>query len=629
MAINFETVAGNQASANVLAQINNNFAKINSSPVPKAEFATNADTVDNKHASELIPGAATFLNSITSLANLSIGRYFCTQTRQSWEPVTTTGSRTFLIEVSLNTPNNLKSYKINYIAGAGAGESYYSDYSSGSIRWNRVINNNNVGSVDAGKLSYDKNNNAGKIEVYDDLIYFPETTNGKKGISSQGYFPINDGTGRYFRAVVNVSTISTGHICDSCGSGYDTYKYRYKLTVYIYNSSFSQIKSITSTNSIDETNEQSGDANAGVCGYIGNLDTGDIIIPIYTRNSTTTGVFYYSATKESGVYTGGNISLATTSMSYSPTQINVGLRLPDYWYGPHFGQYYYPNYCDNSVVSCHCVQMNADRNAVTTVTDITIGNCGSYGFATIGQVGNEAFLYGSNAVVFKMIISSRSVQSVNTGVTMDSYPNIKPGKIDRNGQYLYVNLSGTPVKLNLNLTVINKGTKRSDVPFLLETENYIIQYNDNSSASTCYCLNKSGLNLVASYSKTIGSGAGYLNKIYVTSIRCGWYKQTLMNGSGDYTGGISLAGDKVLSYSTTTLYNGGSSNNSYYTTYVILREIFKANNGSHVGYFANPLEPATSDDNTIYKFDGLGLLYKNKLIDDSKNAKIIRGFVYN
>lgn len=60
MAINFETVIGNQTSANVLAQINNNFAKINSNPVPKADFAANADTVDNKHASELIPGAATF-----------------------------------------------------------------------------------------------------------------------------------------------------------------------------------------------------------------------------------------------------------------------------------------------------------------------------------------------------------------------------------------------------------------------------------------------------------------------------------------------------------------------------------------------------------------------------------------
>lgn len=147
MAIKFETVTGNQASANVLAQINNNFAKINSSPVPKAEFATNADTVDNKHASELIPGAATFLDSITSLANLNIGRYFCTQTRQSWEPVTTTGSRTFLIEVSLNTPNSLKSYKITYIAGAGAGESYYSDYSSGSIRWNRIVNDKNIDSL--------------------------------------------------------------------------------------------------------------------------------------------------------------------------------------------------------------------------------------------------------------------------------------------------------------------------------------------------------------------------------------------------------------------------------------------------------------------------------------------------
>lgn len=144
MAISFETVTGNQTSANVLAQINNNFAKINSTPVPKADFATNADTVDSKHASDLIPGAATFLNSISTLANLSVGRYFCTQTRQSWEPVTTTGNRTFLIEVSLNTPNSLKSYKITYIAGAGAGESYYSDYSSGSIRWNRTVTDKNI-----------------------------------------------------------------------------------------------------------------------------------------------------------------------------------------------------------------------------------------------------------------------------------------------------------------------------------------------------------------------------------------------------------------------------------------------------------------------------------------------------
>lgn len=144
MAISFETVTGNQTSANVLAQINNNFAKIKDDSVSKADFATNADTVDNKHASELIPGAATFLNSITSLANLSVGRYFCTQTRQSWEPVTTTGNRTFLIEVSLNAPNSLKSYKITYIAGVGAGESYYSDYSSGSIGWNRTVTDKNI-----------------------------------------------------------------------------------------------------------------------------------------------------------------------------------------------------------------------------------------------------------------------------------------------------------------------------------------------------------------------------------------------------------------------------------------------------------------------------------------------------
>lgn len=144
MAISFETVTGNQTSANVLAQINNNFAKINSTPVSKADFATNADTVDNKHASELIPGAATFLNSISTLTDLSVGRYFCTQTRQSWEPVTTTGNRTFLIEVSLDTPNSLKSYKITYIAGVGAGESYYSDYKSGNIDWNRVVTDENI-----------------------------------------------------------------------------------------------------------------------------------------------------------------------------------------------------------------------------------------------------------------------------------------------------------------------------------------------------------------------------------------------------------------------------------------------------------------------------------------------------
>ena len=144
MAISFETVTGNQTSANVLAQINNNFAKIKDDSVSKADYATNADTVDNKHASELIPGAATFLNSITSLANLSVGRYFCTQTRQSWEPVTTTGNRTFLIEVSLDTSNGLKSYKITYIAGVGAGESYYSDYKSGNINWNRVVTDKNI-----------------------------------------------------------------------------------------------------------------------------------------------------------------------------------------------------------------------------------------------------------------------------------------------------------------------------------------------------------------------------------------------------------------------------------------------------------------------------------------------------
>lgn len=623
MAINFETVTGNQSSANVLAQINNNFAKVNSNPVPKADFATNADTVDNKHASELIPGAATFLDSITSLANLSIGRYFCTQTRQSWEPVTTTGSRTFLIEVSLNTPNNLKNYKINYIAGAGAGESYYSDYNGGSIRWNRVINNNNVGSVDAVKLSYDKNNNAGKIEVYDDLIYFPEPTNGKKGISPQGYFPINDGTGRYFRAVVNVSTISSSHICHSCDSGVDVYKYRYKLTVYIYDSSFNQIRSITSTNSIDETREQGENPEAGICGYISNIDTGDIIIPIYTRASTESGVFYYSNTANTVVYVSSNIRLGTASKNYSSNRIEISLKMPDYWYGPHFGQYYYPSYSDSSVVACHCVQMNDNRSAVTTATDITIGDCGSLGFETIGQVGNEAFLYGSNAVVFKITISSRTIQSVNTGVTVDTYPSLHQGLIDRSGQYLYINLGGTPVKLNLSLTVLNKGTKRSDVEALLETENYIIQYSDSSSASTCYCLNKSNLEQVASYNKAIGRGAGYLNKVYNDNFYCGWYTQTIKSGNGGSYGGVALAGNRILNYNLSTL---GAAD---YSSYIQLREIFQANNGTTIGYFANRIEPSAKGVDAIYKFDGLGCLYRNKIIDDSKNSKMLKAFVYN
>lgn len=205
MAINFETVIGNQTSANVLAQINNNFAKINSNPVPKADFAANADTVDNKHASELIPGAATFLDSITSLANLSIGRYFCTQTRQSWEPVTTTGSRTFLIEVSLNTPNSLKSYKITYIAGAGAGESYYSDYSSGSIRWNRIINDKNIENLVSIYNYFIFNNRKIQPVLIQDGFYSVENNKQANFITDDGtkYFVISAST-----PVNNMSTIT-------------------------------------------------------------------------------------------------------------------------------------------------------------------------------------------------------------------------------------------------------------------------------------------------------------------------------------------------------------------------------------------------------------------------------------
>lgn len=614
MAIKFETVTGNQASANVLAQINNNFAKINSSPVPKAEFATNADTVDNKHASELIPGAATFLNSITSLANLSIGRYFCTQTRQSWEPVTTTGSRTFLIEVSLNTPNNLKSYKINYIAGAGAGESYYSDYSGGSIRWNRIVNDKNISSLDATKITYDRNNQPGKVSVYDNLICFPEKTE-KNGISSQGYFPINNGTGRYFRAVLNVTTLASDHICDSCGSGYDTYKYRFTLTMYIYNSNLGLIKTVTSTNSLDETSLSGGAANAGICGYIGNLDTGDIIVPFYKRGQAWSGVFYYSAATETIIYTGGNISLG---YYYNRSgSISVDVYMPTYWYNEHFGQFYYSDYCDQYTASCHCVQLNSNRNAVVTTTDITIGNVGG-GYSDIGQIGNEVFIYGKNATVFKMTISSRSIQSVNTGITMDQYPSMGPGVIDRNGQYLYIILSGTPVKLNTSLTVLNKGPKRNEAPYLIETENYIIQFQSNSSSSTCYCLNKSNLSTVSTYNKVIYNN-GYLNKpISVFSLSYGWFKQTIHNGQS--TEGISLSGNRILSGDTTYFYSNANFG---------LHEIFQANNGVLVGYFANYLEPSIFSDTVIFKFDGLGCLYKNKVIDDSKNAKLLKSFIYN
>lgn len=640
MAINFETVTGNQSSANVLAQINNNFAKVNSNPVPKADFATNADTVDNKHASELIPGAATFLDNIASLANLSIGRYFCTQTRQSWEPVTTTGSRTFLIEVSLNTPNNLKNYKINYIAGAGAGESYYSDYSSGSIRWNRVINNNNVTSVDAIKNTYDENDISGRVTTYDNMIVYKED----KEMVVDDFISANDGTGNYYQISSSCNYSRSEKV--SCSTYYYWNLY---VTVKIYNSSFSLIQTVTSPAKEiaiygDSTNYK---GSGEVVGQIINQTTGDIIIAAFGKTdyssshyySNPQGYFYFSTATNSIIF------IPYSNAIYIDSSYRNTMQIPTYWYNNYFG--FLVRGSDRSSSSAYSniqmyyIELNANRNSIVANSNVTlIGS--AYNWEFIGQKGQYLYIctntnsYTSQPSLVKVDITTRSTQSATIPIASTTYSSAYPSSsvIDEDFIYICVRYQTSSsgyyykiVKYNESLTLVGTSPQfQNDYTiYIVSTNNYIGAFSSETNSSyPTRCFNKSNLNLVSSYNKCLYISGGH-NPVNVFGYNyLIWWKQEFKNNN---INAVYVNGDYVLVGTTTSFYNGDSS--SSYKVYYPLYSIISISNGNILGYFANTLLYNQSDDTQPFYLDGIGLCFRKKLLNTNNIQYLLKSFKIN
>lgn len=648
MAINFETVAGNQTSANVLAQINNNFAKINSNPVPKADFATNADTVDNKHASELIPGAATFLNSITSLANLSIGRYFCTQTRQSWEPVTTTGSRTFLIEVSLDTPNSLKSYKINYIAGAGAGESYYSDYSSGSIRWNRVMNNNNIGTITAVRDTYDNQDRSGRVVTYDEMMVFQEGDT----LIPDDFININNGSGNYYKVSGTLTYDRTS------GSGCSSQNiWKMKISVGVYNSNFNLIRTITSSE--EEISFRYGNntytGSVLICGQYINESTGDLMIcaipGIYYNSSNEyytvkNGYYYLSAATNSIMYIPiNNYTVVTSNYCGGGSSVQ-----PSYWYNNHFGILDRGSTNSSSSaysnIQMYYVELNDNRNSVVVNNSMTIaGN--AYSHTQIGQKGQYYYIctntssYTSNPSLVRINITTRSAQSVSINIASTTSSAATPYGAMMDDDFIYVciryqtsssNYYYKIVKYNDDLVLAATSPQfiNEYSCYLILTDNYVLAYNSSSSttSSPSKCFNKSNLSLVSSYQKYF-----YFTNVYnpssVVGKRVVWFDQTLRNV---YVYGLYLTGNYVLEGNATSFYTGGpyssSSSSSTYQTYYLF-PIINVATGSIVGYFANALIYNKRNDSFPIYIDGIGLYFRGKKLITSNINYLLKSYKLN
>lgn len=637
MAISFETVTGNQTSANVLEQINNNFTKIKDGSVSKADYATNADTVDSKHASDLIPGAATFLNSITSLANLSVGRYFCTQTRQSWEPVTTTGSRTFLIEVSLNTPNNLKNYKINYIAGAGAGESYYSDYSSGSIRWNRIINNNNVTSVDAIKNTYDENDISGRVTTYDNMIVYKED----KEMVVDDFISANDGTGNYYQ-------ISSSCSYSRSGSG-GTYYWNLYVTVKIYNSSFSLIQTVTSPAKEVSIYGNSTDykGSGEVVGQIINQTTGDIIIAAFGKADYSSnhyygnpqGYFYFSTATNSIIFIPYSGAI-TINPSYRNT-----MEIPTYWYNNYFGFLGRgsdsSSSSDYSKIQMYYIELNANRNSIVASSNVTLISS-AYNWNFIGQKGQYLYIctntdsYTSQPSLVKVNITTRSTQSASIPIASTTSSSAYPSSSVIDGDFMYICIryqtssSGyyyKIVKYNESLTLAGTSPQfQNDYSIdIVSTNNYIGAFSSSTDSSyPTRCFNKSNLNLVSSYNKSLYISGGH-NPVNVFGYNyLIWWKQEFKNNN---INAVYVNGDYVLVGTTTSFYNGDGSSN--YGAYYSLYSIISISNGNILGYFANTLLYNQSNDTQPFYLDGIGLCFRKKLLNTNNVQYLLKSFKIN
>ena len=642
MAISFETVTGNQTSANVLAQINNNFAKIKDGSVSKADYATNADTVDSKHASDLIPGAATFLNSITSLANLSVGRYFCTQTRQSWEPVTTTGSRTFLIEVSLNIPNNLKSYKITYIAGAGAGESFYSDYNGGSLNWNKIVNNNNILTFSELKNTYDTKDDSGRIRVYDDLLVY----NTEKELIKDGFISLEDGTGRYVK--ISASAAYTGQTTTSGSSTY--YIYKIIVSISFYNSDYSLIKTVSNTTSYQTYQNYGNDIkqiSAYVIGYQINKDTGDILIATSGKYDTSVyikqGFNYYSSTTDTIIF--AEHYEYFYAIGYD-SRGGYTLIWPSYWYNNHYGWFTRGNTSSSSsayrYIQNNYVTLNDDRNAITSTPTNAYRNVvtDAYCWDVIGQHDNYCFFvtrnsdyisspFSVNLVKFDFVNNaSNSVSITITGATSSLYINqVGQGYIENDILYLNIyegngkNASRSRIyTYNLNLGFLRKSPvqQNSSGYYIYPVGDFILAFYPSTPSYISYCFKKSDLSLVSSYNHDFYQSTGGSNLLNFFSTKMTWRKNS--GYTKPQTNFVPI-GNYALASNSTTFYEG--------ETKYSLRPIIIVETGQILGYFANEILYNNSSTQDLYFVEDVGLCSQYKKLNIDKVEKIIKSFVFN
>lgn len=642
MAISFETVTGNQTSANVLAQINNNFAKIKDGSVSKADYATNADTVDSKHASDLIPGAATFLNSITSLANLSVGRYFCTQTRQSWEPVTTTGSRTFLIEVSLNIPNNLKSYKITYIAGAGAGESFYSDYNGGSLNWNKIVNNNNILTFSELKNTYDTKDDSGRIRVYDDLLVY----NTEKELIKDGFISLEDGTGRYVK--ISASAAYTGQTTTSGSSTY--YIYKIIVSISFYNSDYSLIKTVSNTTSYQTYQNYGNDIkqiSAYVIGYQINKDTGDILIATSGKYDTSVyikqGFNYYSSTTDTIIF--AEHYEYFYAIDYD-SRGGYTLIWPSYWYNNHYGWFTRGNTSSSSsayrYIQNNYVTLNDDRNAITSTPTNAYRNVvtDAYCWDVIGQHDNYCFFvtrnsdyisspFSVNLVKFDFVNNaSNSVSITITGATSSLYiDQVGQGYIENDILYLNIyegngkNASRSRIyTYNLNLRFLRKSPvqQNSSGYYIYPVGDFILAFYPSTPSYISYCFKKSDLSLVSSYNHDFYQSTGGSNLLNFFSTKMTWRKNS--GYTKPQTNFVPI-GNYALASNSTTFYEG--------ETKYSLRPIIIVETGQILGYFANEILYNNSSTQDLYFVEDVGLCSQYKKLNIDKVEKIIKSFVFN
>lgn len=418
--ISFETVEGNQTSSEVLKQINSNFQKIKEGTVNSADYAFNADMVDGKQGSELIPCAATSIDTISSLGALTIGRYFCTQQAQSWEPSGISGQNSFILEVSSSASLGLKNYKLNYIKGNAANRSFYSSYKDSSFKWNEVITNKNLYNQKEVKSVYPYNleSASGQIVVYNNLRLYTEV--GKKYFNE----PI-DANQYSFSPQMDISDSkrsnryrikwSSAASADADGTGK---KQDLTITVEVYNYQGSPLKSASCTieglypNDVSDTSKTYTWAKNNSLGQsivlknvIINKDSHDMIFSCVAtfdshnysnyrgygeqrlRDSQNT-IFYYTAE------TNKLISVDATQWYYRDANNDSwNANIPAYWKNHTFGFIGLNKLSSYNYGECFChIVLNDEGSAVVSSSNHSIISSNDYKYSFI-QKDNYLYLY--------------------------------------------------------------------------------------------------------------------------------------------------------------------------------------------------------------------------------------------